>query len=645
MRFSKRVAKQVSDVVLDRFKSLALDAEYTTQIFAGFYPELGPITLDNKPLVLSMLNVIKYDQNFSDFYVGLPNGSFLGVFNQPLYRLKMIIANPLKPIPEGTAFFIRFMDRSKNPPLDHWVYLNENFQVLLSEVSTKSTYDSRLRPWYHPAIAAGGLYWTGIYKFSPSAQEGLTVANPSYYPNGELAGVVAVDLSLTLLSKFLYEQKIGKSGKAFILDRDGKIIVPESISETSKTAIASVYDHYETKPGIPGFVIKSNGNKYLAYITELPVVFGHKWLIAIIAPLDDFLGETILIQREVLLIIIGILILSSLVILYFAKRISNPIATLAQEINKISELKLDSNVRVESNIKEIHLIDSAIAAMRRAISSFARYVPKQIVKDLFRSNEEIVLGGKKKEVTIFFSDIRGFTSVAEAYPIDVLLPLLSEYFNEMTKIILELHGTVDKFLGDGIMAFWGAPIQFSDHATRACLAALKCKAMLTEMNKKRKEQNKPEFITRFGINTGTVIVGNIGTEDRMDYTVIGDAVNITSRLQDIDKVYHTAIIISQDTYSRLDDSFFVRPLDVVAVKGKKEKIKIYELIGKTNEGLNIEPSSEEIELCRMFKDAFEVFERNDFKQAQTLFTAIHERFPDDYPTQLYLQRILKEFSH
>ena len=125
----------------------------------------------------------------------------------------------------------------------------------------------------------------------------------------------------------------------------------------------------------------------------------------------------------------------------------------------------------------------------------------------------------------------------------------------MSKTILSSHGTIDKFLGDGIMAFWGAPIEFSDHTARACTAALRCQAMLLKLNQKRREEGDPEFLTRFGINTGTVIVGNIGTEDRLNYTIIGDAVNTASRLQKVNKIYHTSIIISEDAYKFLGEEF------------------------------------------------------------------------------------------
>ncbi len=214
----------------------------------------------------------------------------------------------------------------------------------------------------------------------------------------------------------------------------------------------------------------------------------------------------------------------------------------------------------------------------------------------------------------------------------------------MIKIIQESHGTVDKFMGDGIMAFWGAPLDIPDHAQRACITALRCSAIMKKFNQKRKDEGKPEFRTRFGMNTGTVIVGNIGTPDRMNYTVIGDAVNLTARLQEVDKFYHTTIIISESVHQKVGNEFLIRPLDYVNVKGKKEKVKIYELIAKFQGEAELLPTPEQIELCRVFTEAYDVYMQNDHEKARGLFQAILQKFPDDYPTQIYLQRIDEEFK-
>jgi adenylate cyclase len=334
-----------------------------------------------------------------------------------------------------------------------------------------------------------------------------------------------------------------------------------------------------------------------------------------------------------------ILVLTSVIVIYFSKRISSPIVVLSKEIDKLRHLQLEQEARIHSNVKEIILMDASVFAMRSAIRSISRYVPKEIVRGLFQKGEDIVLGGEKKEITIFFSDIANFTSIAESQPIDILLSLLAEYFSFMSNIILQSGGTIDKYMGDGIMAFWGAPLDISDHAARAALSALQCNKNVILLNQKRRAENKPEFHTRFGINSGTVIVGNIGTEERMNYTVIGDAVNTTFRLQDIDKFYRTKVIMGEEVCKKLGNNFLYRPLDLVAVKGKTEKTKIYELIALREGDATLLATPEEIALCRDFTEAYEAYHRNDLAVAKTLFSAIAQQFPGDYPTTIYLQRL------
>jgi adenylate cyclase len=645
MQFSKGTAEGSVGVVLAKFNSIALATERETEIAAGFFPTLGDLSIDNKEMITYMLNVMKYNENVSDLFVGFPNGDFIGVFNHATSMQAKYVSRPTDYLPLGTQYSVRFVDHSQDPPLDKWFYLNEQLQQVGKETLLSSQYDSRSRPWYQGAQKTNGLFWTGFYIFDPQFSEGISVAFPMKGPQGNVIGVVGADLTFSLLSDFLLQQRIGKTGRAFILSKKGEIIAPyqpghlSGEEPISKDLVGVVFDLYAQTPQRADYVIDFQGVDYLAYVADLPVVFGADWKILTIAPLDDFFGEMIEKQKQVLLMIVAILGISALIVAYFASKISSPIVILAEEVNKISQLDLESNVRVHSNIKEIAFFDQSITVMRRVIRSFSRYVPKEIVKDLFLKNEDIELGGEKREITIFFSDIAGFTSIAEAHSIEVLIPLLTEYFDAMSSIILQSHGTIDKFLGDGIMAFWGAPIHFADHASRACTAALRCHLMLKTLNERRRKEGMPEFITRFGINTGTVIVGNLGTKDRMNYTVIGDAVNTTSRLQEVDKLYHTSIIISEDVYSRLEKEFVARPLDIVEVKGRKEKIKIYELMGKAGGESQITATAEEVLLSDGFTKAYEAFQNNQIEEAKKLFQALSERFPGDYPTLFYLQRI------
>jgi len=200
-------------------------------------------------------------------------------------------------------------------------------------------------------------------------------------------------------------------------------------------------------------------------------------------------------------------------------------------------------------------------------------------------------------------------------------------------------GTIDKYIGDGIMAFWGAPHPLSDHADQACLSALRCQSLLKTLNDKRIQNNLPPFFTRIGINTGVALVGNLGTMERMNYTAIGDAVNLASRLQNINKMYRTKIIIGEETKAKLSANFLVRPLDIVEVRGKKNKTKIFELIGTLSGDPETQATPAQIELSKLFTEAVDAFEQGDLEAAKAKFTAIYEKFPNDEPAQFYLKRM------
>ncbi len=200
--------------------------------------------------------------------------------------------------------------------------------------------------------------------------------------------------------------------------------------------------------------------------------------------------------------------------------------------------------------------------------AFGKYVSPKILTEILADPTKLTLGGEKRTMTVLFSDIVGFTSISESTPPKKLAFMLNNYLTIMSRVILKHNGVLDKYIGDAIMAFWGAPIKQADHALLACRAAL-------EMQKVGK--NSP-FKMRIGINTGEMVVGNMGSHERFDYTVLGDNVNLASRLEGINKKFGTKIIISQSTYDLVKDNVKARKLGKVTVKGKKQKITIYELL-------------------------------------------------------------------
>jgi len=210
--------------------------------------------------------------------------------------------------------------------------------------------------------------------------------------------------------------------------------------------------------------------------------------------------------------------------------------------------------------------------------TFSKFVSKTVVDELLKHPDKLKLGGDKKILTVLFSDIRSFTTISEKMTPEELVEHLNEYLQAMTELVFKYDGTLDKYVGDEIMAFWGAPIPQDNHALLACKCAVEMMQVLEQLNKRWVQMNKPALHIGIGINTGEMVVGNMGSASRMDYTLMGDNVNLGARLEGTNKQYGTGIIISEFTYEHVKDHVIARELDLVRVKGKQLPVKIYELI-------------------------------------------------------------------
>jgi adenylate cyclase len=269
-------------------------------------------------------------------------------------------------------------------------------------------------------------------------------------------------------------------------------------------------------------------------------------------------------------------------------------------------------------------------------------VSSNIVDEILRDPDKLKLGGENKKVTLLFSDIRGFTSLSESIPPEMLVSVLNEYLSPMTQIVMEERGTLDKYIGDAVMAIFGAPLDVPDHAIRACQAALSMLKKLGQINNEWRKRNFPSIAIGIGINTGEAIVGNMGANMRFDYTAIGDSVNLASRLEGLNKLYGTEIIISKSTLENLNSSeapFLFRELDVVQVKGKEEPISIFELVNTFSNDTN------KTKLVTMFTEALNTYREGKFHEAKEKFTEILRNFPNDTPSALYNERCQEYILH
>jgi len=269
---------------------------------------------------------------------------------------------------------------------------------------------------------------------------------------------------------------------------------------------------------------------------------------------------------------------------------------------------------------------------KKVRAAFQQYLPPSLIEQLLEHPELLHLGGVEKELTIMFTDIRGFTSLSEGLSPRDLVELLNEYLSEMTDVIFRNWGTLDKYIGDAIMAFWGAPYPHPNHAERACRTALEMLQALRTLQDRWQAEGRPLIDIGVGINTGSVLVGNMGSSKRFNYTILGDNVNLASRLEGLNKQFGTRLIISEFTYEKVLGSMLAREIDLIRVKGKKKPVRIHELLGGVEELIRYE------DLIRRFQEGLEAYRSARWESAVRTFEALHDDYPQDVPSQTFLER-------
>ena len=521
-------------------------------------------------------------------------------------------------------------------------------------------FDPRQRPWWPKAIAGQNLIWTDIYIFFSDKQPGIAAATPCYSSDGKLMGVLTAAVSLSGLSTYIKDLKVATTGQAFIVDQDGRMVgmrdlddlkvekldakgqktyEPRNVADLKRSPEirAAVFAPQAKEKGgenaSPFFQFAVNRADYFAYFVHTPSGYGWRWRVGVIVPENDFMAQ-VRINTAISLIIsllcfIGVGIAATM----FSKRISTPLHLLALDAERIKRFDLSGDTSFRSIIYEIEEMWTAFANMKKGLRSFQKYVPSDLVNLLLESGQVAEVGGEERTLSVFFSDIAGFTSISEKMAPQALTELLSEYLQEMSESVAQHQGTVDKFIGDSVMAFWGAPRRLEDHAVLACQTALDNQARLARLCEKWKLSSTAHFEIRIGIHTGRLVVGNIGAHNRLNYTVIGDTVNTASRLESLNKVYGTKIIIGEATYLAAKDKIEARLIDLVAVKGKSQGIKVYELLGEKGQ-----PAWASQSFVSLYAEAVDCYFARKFGEALALYQRLQEMEPRDPICPIFIGR-------
>lgn len=314
-----------------------------------------------------------------------------------------------------------------------------------------------------------------------------------------------------------------------------------------------------------------------------------------------------------------------------AQRIRRPLSRLEADMMRVRQFNLESTPPIRSRVIEINRMVEQLESMRSGLRSFQKYVPAELVRRLIARGVDAELGGSQQELTVFMSDIEGFTSMSEQVAPDLLVHHLSEYLTVVADCLHRTGATVDQYIGDAVLAFWNAPEPVADHAHRACEAALAAQAAIRDLNRQWQERGVGlSFRTRIGINSGLAIVGNIGSDDRMSYTAIGDQVNLASRLEGANKFYGTSVLLSQHTRDQLKAGCFVtRRVDQLVAYGKTVPIRVYELLGHQGE-----VADAVLDTVNDYEAAFTLYQQRSFSAAIDRL----ERHPHDPPSRVLLER-------
>lgn len=336
---------------------------------------------------------------------------------------------------------------------------------------------------------------------------------------------------------------------------------------------------------------------------------------------EDMYQYESLMSLYFLLFVLGLLITSSFVISKdtdkISRLISDPLSVVCRKMKQMQEFKFSEETKLEpSEIHEINELTNSFEHLQNAIISFSRYVPIPVVKNLMKSNQEASIQVERRVLSIFFSDIKSFTTICEQLKPSEILLLLTEYFDAMEEIVSETNGTILEYVGDAILAVWNAPLELHDHAEKSIECALRMQIKLADLRVKWKDQGFPEVSIRVGVNTGEVFHGNIGSHKRLKYGVLGDSVNLASRLEELNKRYGTELLVTDDTYhyGKVSFDFLARPIDIVTVKGKSIPTLLWEIVAlktKTDELVHT--------ICDLQNQAMKHFLQQEFKEANRLY--------------------------
>jgi len=597
-------------------------------------------TTDESKREFLFLSLLRSQPSLSWISLGFPNGDFFGAHKVSDDEIDMVEVK----WDEAHRSAQRRIDYYA-PDVGDIIFRNREIEP--------SSYAATEEAWYRQAVEESGPGWTHSEHFPSSDRQAVTTSR-ALEVNNAFAGVIAVVIELQRISQFLMTVQVGKTGTAVILNRNGDVIAsadPRALKQQEdgvmpslealgdvnvqlgvvKKALTSSDLDFATLAAARQLRMRSDDHRDY-FVTFAPLKF-ENWVVATVIPGSDFLAT---IDRSADLLLIGLaaltLVMAALAILTANRLLGTPLARIAGELQHIESFDLADVQHIPSRLRELDDLSSALMQMSRGLASFQKYMPTALVRTLVSRGIEARPGGHQETLTVLFTDIAGFTSLSERLG-DEVVGSLTEYLELASAAIHGRHGTIDKFIGDAVMAFWGAPVPNEGHAVDACAAALDLQRRLAEQRREAARAGRAPLNIRIGINTGRMLVGNIGSRERLSYTVIGDPVNVASRLEAVNKRYGTGILIGEETRVAAGDAILARRLDLVAVYGRMQGLWIFELLAIAEPGSDTIP-----EWVSAYEAGLDAYAAREWRAAIAQFERADRARGADRPSQILLDR-------
>ena len=469
-------------------------------------------------------------------------------------------------------------------------YLDASYKVVARTPPVAVSFDSRTRPWFTMAQNTDVAVLSLPYHFQDYDLDGITLSRRS---SADPSAVFGVDLTLAGLSDTLRQGLLLPDEQVMVFEPAGALLgashglrgvldlkaagsAAQLASDPELARAKTIFAAYRDSPARRSLTLTVQGQEILADLS--PFRFDNqKFVVASHVPADALREPLVRWTRWSLGVQALVVLLAVLLALRAAHLIAGPIGALTRDVESIVAFDFARSKRPASRIWEVRRLAQAVDTLEVTLRAFSTYLPAPFVRNIVSTKTLPQLGGRKETVVVLFSDITGFTALSESLPPDVLMRQMSRYLKELSDEILAAGGTVDKFIGDSVMAFWAGGEDPTHMARQACTAVLTAARRVQRLNETFVSEGLPPMPTRFGLHLGEAMVGSVGTLDRMNYTVLGHTVNVASRVEALNKTYGTSIMVTQAVAERCGPSFDVHLVDRVLVRGTREPMEVFEL--------------------------------------------------------------------